>query len=44
MKSLEDVIRKYLSMASEKTEEARNKSHQVVINVDDLDVIQSPEE
>ena len=44
MKSLEDVIRKYLSMATEKTEKAHAESHSVTLDVDDLDVIQSPEE
>jgi translation initiation factor 3 subunit A len=43
IKSLEDVIRKYLSLAEEKTEAARKESHQSVIDVDDLDVLLTPE-
>lgn len=43
IKSLEDVIRKYLSMAESKTDEARKESHQAVIDVEDLDVLQTPE-
>lgn len=43
IKSLEDVIRKYLSLAEDKTEAARLESHQAVVDVDDLDVIQTPE-
>ena len=43
IKSLEDVIRKYLSLAEEKTEAARKESHQSVVDVDDLDVLQTPE-
>ncbi|KAI0236259.1 Eukaryotic translation initiation factor 3 subunit A [Lamellibrachia satsuma] len=43
IKSLEDVIRKYLQLAESKTEAAREESHQAVIDVDDLDVIQTPE-
>ena len=43
IKSLEDVIRKYLLLAESKTEAAREESHQAVIDVDDLDVIQTPE-
>jgi hypothetical protein len=42
-KSLEDVIRRYLALAEEKTEEARLESHQSVVDVDDLDVLQTPE-
>ncbi|KAK2180443.1 hypothetical protein NP493_443g06025 [Ridgeia piscesae] len=38
-----DVIRKYLQLAESKTEAAREESHQAVIDVDDLDVIQTPE-
>ena len=44
IKSLEDVVRKYLALAEEKTEAARKESHQTVVDVDDLDVIQTPEE
>ena len=43
IRSLEDVVRKYLSMAEERTEEARLQSHEAVIHVEDLDVIMSPE-
>ncbi|XP_064630088.1 eukaryotic translation initiation factor 3 subunit A-like [Lineus longissimus] len=46
IKSLEDVVRKYLALAEEKTEEARQESHQAVAdiaNIDDLDVITTPE-
>jgi translation initiation factor 3 subunit A len=43
IKSLEDVVRKYLAMAEQKTEEASRESHQAVVDVDDLDVIASPE-
>lgn len=42
-KSLEDVIRRYLNLAEEKTEAARVESHQTVVDVDDLDVLQTPE-
>jgi len=43
IKSLEDVVRKYLALAEKKTEAARQESHQAVVDVDDLDIIQSPE-
>ncbi|XP_013378702.1 eukaryotic translation initiation factor 3 subunit A [Lingula anatina] len=43
IKSLEDVVRKYLALAEDKTEEARAQSHQAVVDIDDLDVIQTPE-
>jgi translation initiation factor 3 subunit A len=46
IKSLEDVVRKYLALAEEKTEAARKESHQAVADIahiDDLDVIQTPE-
>ena len=43
IKSLEDVVRKYIQMAEDKTEAARVESHQVVIDVDDLDVPDTPE-
>ena len=43
IKSLEDVVRKYLRNAEEKTEAARVESHQAVVDVDDLDVLQTPE-
>ena len=43
IKSLEDVVRKYLAMADNKTEIARKESHQAVIDIDDLDVLTTPE-
>ncbi|XP_074640186.1 eukaryotic translation initiation factor 3 subunit A-like [Tubulanus polymorphus] len=43
IKSLEDVVKKYLSLAEERTEEARQTSHQAVIDIDDLDILQTPE-
>ncbi len=43
IKSLEDVVRKYLAMADNKTEVARKESHQAVIDIDDLDVLTTPE-
>ena len=43
IKSLEDVVRKYLALASDKTDSAKKESHQVVIDVEDLDVLQTPE-
>lgn len=42
-KSLEDIVRRYLSLAEEKTDEARKESHQSVVDVDDLDILQTPE-
>ncbi|KAK9496574.1 hypothetical protein O3M35_013160 [Rhynocoris fuscipes] len=41
--SLENVIRGYLRMAEEKTESARELSHQAVIDIDDLDNLATPE-
>ncbi|XP_017771246.1 PREDICTED: eukaryotic translation initiation factor 3 subunit A, partial [Nicrophorus vespilloides] len=41
--SLENVIRGYLRMAEEKTENAREKSAQAVIDIDDLDNLATPE-
>ncbi|BES96804.1 Eukaryotic translation initiation factor 3 subunit F-1 [Nesidiocoris tenuis] len=41
--SLENVIRGYLRMAEEKTESAREKSQQAVIDIDDLDNLATPE-
>ncbi|XP_014252767.1 eukaryotic translation initiation factor 3 subunit A [Cimex lectularius] len=41
--SLENVIRGYLRMAEEKTESAREQSHQAVIDIDDLDNVATPE-
>jgi len=43
VKSLDTVIRFYLNLASQKTEAAREQSHQSCLDIDDLDVIQSPE-
>lgn len=42
-KTLEDVVREYLRLATAKTEEARQESQQSVEDVDDLDVLQTPE-
>jgi translation initiation factor 3 subunit A len=41
--SLENVIRFYLRTAEERTEAAREQSQQAVIDIDDLDNIQTPE-
>lgn len=41
--SLENVIRGYLKMAEEKTENAREQSAQAVIDIDDLDNLATPE-
>ncbi|XP_057654907.1 eukaryotic translation initiation factor 3 subunit A [Diorhabda carinulata] len=41
--SLENVIRGYLRMAEEKTENAREQSTQAVIDIDDLDNLATPE-
>ncbi|CAN8003091.1 unnamed protein product [Ixodes pacificus] len=43
IKSLEDVVRGYLDLAEEKTEAAREESQQVVVDIDDLDNVQTPE-
>lgn len=43
VKSLDTVIRRYLELASEKTEAARAESQQTCLDIDDLDVIQTPE-
>ena len=43
IKSLEDVVRKYIGLAEQKTEQARTESHQVVIDVDDLEMPDTPE-
>ncbi|ELU00557.1 hypothetical protein CAPTEDRAFT_162196 [Capitella teleta] len=43
IKSLEDVVRRYLVLAEEKTENSRLESHQAVIDVDDLDCLTTPE-
>lgn len=43
MGSLENVIRGYLRMAEEKTENAKAQSVQAVIDIDDLDNLATPE-
>lgn len=43
IKSLEDVVRGYLQLAEEKTEAAREESQQAVVDIDDLDQVQTPE-
>ncbi|OWF43183.1 eukaryotic translation initiation factor 3 subunit A-like [Mizuhopecten yessoensis] len=43
IKSLEDVVRKYIRLAESKTEGARQESHQVVVDIDDLDIPDTPE-
>jgi len=42
-KSLEDIVKKYLALAEERTEAARQQSQQSADDVDDLDVLQTPE-
>ena len=42
--SLDEVVRRYLELAEQKTEEARIASHQTVLEIDDLDSIQTSEE
>ncbi|XP_054723932.1 eukaryotic translation initiation factor 3 subunit A-like [Uloborus diversus] len=44
IKSLEDVVRGYLKLAEEKTEAAREESKQSVVDIDDLDQVQTPED
>ncbi|XP_067012039.2 eukaryotic translation initiation factor 3 subunit A [Anabrus simplex] len=41
--SLENVIRGYLRTAEERTESAREQSQQAVIDIDDLDMLATPE-
>ena len=41
--SLENVVRFYLHLAEEKTEAARQESHQAVVDIDDLDNVATPE-
>lgn len=41
--SLENVVRFYLNLAEEKTEAARQESHQAVVDIDDLDNVATPE-
>ncbi|XP_030297901.1 eukaryotic translation initiation factor 3 subunit A isoform X3 [Sparus aurata] len=43
IKSLEDVVRAYLKLAEEKTETAKEESQQMVLDIEDLDNIQTPE-
>uniref|UniRef100_A0A6Q2Y2N9 Eukaryotic translation initiation factor 3 subunit A n=1 Tax=Esox lucius TaxID=8010 RepID=A0A6Q2Y2N9_ESOLU len=43
IKSLEDVVRAYLKLAEEKTETAKGESQQMVLDIEDLDNIQTPE-
>ncbi|CAM1317879.1 EIF3A (predicted), partial [Pycnogonum litorale] len=43
IKSLEDVVRGYLKLAEDKTDEARQQSQQAVVDIDDLDQITTPE-
>ena len=38
------MVRHYLQMAEERTEEARKQSHQAVVDIDDLDNLATPEE
>jgi len=42
-KSLEDIVKKYLALAEERTEAARQQSQQSADDVDDLDILQTPE-
>ncbi|CAH2323251.1 eukaryotic translation initiation factor 3 subunit A [Pelobates cultripes] len=43
IKSLEDVVRAYLKLAEERTETAKESSQQMVLDIEDLDNIQTPE-
>ncbi|XP_072095736.1 eukaryotic translation initiation factor 3 subunit A isoform X2 [Mobula birostris] len=43
IKSLEDVVRAYLKLAEDKTEAAKGESQQMVLDIEDLDNIQTPE-
>ena len=38
------MVRRYLELAEERTEEARKQSHQAVVDIDDLDNLATPEE
>ena len=42
-KSLEDIVKKYLALAEERTEAARQQSQHTADDVDDLDILQTPE-
>lgn len=37
-------MRRYLSLAEERTDFARRESHQAVVDIDDLDNLATPEE
>ena len=39
IKSLEDVVRGFLKLAEERTEEARESSQQTVLDIEDLDQV-----
>ncbi|KAH9508602.1 Eukaryotic translation initiation factor 3 subunit A [Bulinus truncatus] len=41
--SLVEVVKNYITLAEEKTEAARKESHQTVVDIDDLDLPDSPE-
>lgn len=41
--SLVEVVKSYIALAEEKTEAARQESHQTVVDIDDLDLPDSPE-
>ncbi|KAI8789964.1 eukaryotic translation initiation factor 3 subunit A isoform X2 [Biomphalaria glabrata] len=41
--SLVEVVKNYIALAEEKTEAARKESHQTVVDIDDLDLPDSPE-
>jgi translation initiation factor 3 subunit A len=40
---LEFVVKRYLELAEQKTAQSRKESNQAVLDVDDLDNIQTPE-
>ncbi|XP_054167038.1 eukaryotic translation initiation factor 3 subunit A-like [Oppia nitens] len=44
IQSFEEVVRKYIEMAEEKAESAKRESKQTVLDVDDLDNAQTPED
>ena len=41
IKSLEDVVRGFLKLAEERTEEARESSQQTVLDIEDLDQVRA---
>lgn len=43
VKSLEDVVRYYLKLAQQKTDDAKRDAKHALDDVDDLDIIQTPE-